>query len=92
MKDEVVKLDINAVSLRQAVLCANCEVISDSPHETCAVCGSHSLLPLARVLGGMPEATDQVAQEVSKERPSVAVGNVLVLTSKSHQARRRRAS
>ena len=47
MKDEVVKLDINAVSLRQAVLCANCDVVTDSPHDTCVVCGSRSLLPLS---------------------------------------------
>ena len=46
--------DINAVCLRDAVLCADCEVISDSTHETCRVCGSHSLLSLSRVLGTLP--------------------------------------
>jgi hypothetical protein len=35
-----------------AVLCADCEVISDSSGELCSVCGSRSLLSLGRVLGG----------------------------------------
>lgn len=46
------KLDVNAVYLRNAVLCAECEVISDSPHDTCRVCGSRSLMSLSCVLGG----------------------------------------
>lgn len=46
------KADVNAVYLRNAVLCAECEVISDSPHDTCQVCGSRSLLSMSRVLGG----------------------------------------
>lgn len=43
---------LNSLHLLQAVFCANCEVISDSPGDTCAVCGSPSLLSLSRVLGG----------------------------------------
>ena len=43
---------LNTVHLLTAVLCADCEVISDSPGETCSVCGSRSLLSLGRVLGG----------------------------------------
>ena len=35
-----------------AVLCADCEVISDSAGDTCVVCGSRCLLSLGRVLGG----------------------------------------
>jgi hypothetical protein len=46
------KPDVNAVCLQKAVLCADCEVISDSPHDFCCVCGSHSLFGLSRVLGG----------------------------------------
>jgi hypothetical protein len=44
--------DVNAVWLRNAVLCADCEVITDSPHDNCRVCGSRSLLNLSSVLGG----------------------------------------
>ena len=43
---------LNTVDLMSAVLCADCEVISDSSGEVCAVCGSRSLLSLGRVLGG----------------------------------------
>jgi hypothetical protein len=42
----------NLIPLQQAVLCANCEVISDSKNGHCIVCGSPSLLNLARVLSG----------------------------------------
>lgn len=89
MRDKVIKLDFNVVSLRRAVLCVNCDVITDSPHDICLVCGSRALLPLARVLGEMPEAAAWVAREVAAEQPSVAVDNVLVLTPKPHRARRR---
>ncbi len=43
---------LNAVPLQHAVLCADCEVISDSAGEVCSVCGSRSLLSIGRVLGG----------------------------------------
>ncbi|HVP53998.1 MAG TPA: hypothetical protein VMU45_03310 [Candidatus Eisenbacteria bacterium] len=43
---------LNTIALLNAVLCADCEVISDSSGEVCAVCGSRSLLSLGRVLGG----------------------------------------
>lgn len=50
--DESKNSNLNAVCLQNAVLCADCEVISDSPHDTCCVCGSRSLLSLSCVLGG----------------------------------------
>jgi hypothetical protein len=43
---------LNAVALKNAVLCAECEVVSDSPHDTCLVCGSRSLVNMARMFGG----------------------------------------
>ena len=43
---------LNTIQLMNAVLCADCEVVSDSASDVCAVCGSHSLLSLGRVLGG----------------------------------------
>lgn len=45
---------LNAVGLAHAVLCANCDVISDSQHDHCQVCGSRSLLNISRLLGEMP--------------------------------------
>jgi hypothetical protein len=43
---------LNAVALQNAVLCAECDVVSDSPHDQCLVCGSRSLFNIARVFGG----------------------------------------
>jgi len=43
---------LNAVSLQNAVLCAECDVVSDSPHDRCLVCGSPSLFNISRMLGG----------------------------------------
>jgi len=43
---------LNSVPLLEAVLCADCEIISNSGGESCQVCGSRSLLSLGRVLGG----------------------------------------
>jgi hypothetical protein len=45
-------LNTNLVRLHNAVLCANCEVISEALNGHCASCGSQSLLSLSRVLGG----------------------------------------
>jgi hypothetical protein len=47
---------LNAVALQNAVLCAECEVVSDSPHDTCLVCGSRSLFNVARIFGEPSEA------------------------------------
>jgi hypothetical protein len=43
---------LNAIPLLNAVLCADCEMLSDSASDTCEVCGSRSLLNLERLLGG----------------------------------------
>jgi hypothetical protein len=44
---------LNAISLSNAVLCADCDNVSDSPHDECLVCGSRSLFNISRALGGM---------------------------------------
>ena len=43
---------LNAVALQNAVLCAECDVVSDSPHDRCLVCGSPSLFNIARMFAG----------------------------------------
>ena len=43
---------LNAVALQNAVLCAECDVVSDSPNDRCLVCGSPSLFNIARMFGG----------------------------------------
>jgi hypothetical protein len=50
---------LSTIQLMSAVLCADCEVISDSPGDVCSVCGSRSLLNLGRVLGGCIEAEER---------------------------------
>lgn len=45
-------LNTNLVRLDKAVLCANCEVISEGLNGHCAGCGSQSLLRVSTVLGG----------------------------------------
>jgi hypothetical protein len=40
------------VSLRNAVFCVDCEMVSDSPYEVCTGCGSRSVVSLCRLLGG----------------------------------------
>ena len=58
---------LNTVPLVNAVLCADCEVISDSSGEVCSVCGSRSLLSLGRVLGG--SVGDERAVLLAEEEP-----------------------
>jgi len=45
-------MNVNTVALQNAVLCAECDVVSDSPHDRCLVCGSRSLFNIARLFGG----------------------------------------
>ena len=78
---------LNAISLQNAVLCADCDVVSDSPHDTCMVCGSHSLFNIARVFGGkLPTERASLMVEPSAE---VAKREVVLAFPKRHRARRR---
>ena len=58
MKDPTGWSELNCVSLHNAVLCANCEMISESSTQHCAVCGSCALLSLSRVLGGTVQSAE----------------------------------
>jgi hypothetical protein len=48
-------LHADLVRLTQAVLCANCEVISEGLNGHCTACGSEALLRLSHLLGGTAE-------------------------------------
>lgn len=62
-------LNANIVSLHKAMLCANCEVISDGFNGHCAACGSQALLHLSRLLGGELGAYSEITFEgFSSER------------------------
>ena len=79
---------LNAIALGNAVLCAECDVVSDSPHDTCLVCGSPSLFNIARMFGGsLPQhRTALVPAETMEVRHEV------VLSFPGHHSRRLKAS
>jgi len=80
---------LNAVPLQSAVLCVECDVVSDSPHDTCLVCGSHSLFNVARIFGGnLPkERASLLAQQPVLASPR----EVKLVFRKPHRVRRRAA-
>ncbi len=63
---------LNAVALRNAVLCAECDVVSDSSDDQCLVCGSRSLFNIARLFGG----------NLPQERASLVASEVLETTQR----------
>jgi hypothetical protein len=78
---------LNAVALQNAVLCADCDVVSDSPHDICLVCGSRSLFNIARMFGGnLPENRTTRIESETGESPMPT----LVVTFPSTTTRVRR--
>ncbi len=59
---------LSSIPLLEAVLCADCEVISNSGGEACEICGSRSLLSLGRVLGGCIVGERATLIEVNPDR------------------------
>jgi hypothetical protein len=84
-------LELSSVPLLEAVLCADCEIISNSAGESCEICGSRSLLSLGRVLGGSIEGERAVVLQLDG-RPVHNAFTVLVNpgAAKVLQQRRRR--
>jgi hypothetical protein len=62
------RLKPSLVCLQRAVLCANCEIISEANNGHCAACGSEAVLSLSKVLGG-PLKSD-LAPEFSPATPA----------------------
>ena len=60
---------INAIPLLKAVYCANCDLITNSPHDDCSVCGSHSVIAVARM---WQLVVTEARPKVAKYRVSVA--------------------
>src|SRR5580700_6075 len=80
---------VNAVALQNAVLCAECDVVSDSPHDICLVCGSRSLFNIARMLGGnLPK---QRASLIVDEAVEIASPAAVLTFPRPHRPRRRAA-
>jgi hypothetical protein len=77
---------LNAVELQYAVLCAECDVLSDSPHDICMVCGSRSLVNICRILGGkMPKNRAQLL----KPEPVRITREIVLHFPRPHRVRRR---
>jgi len=78
---------LNAVPLQNAVLCAECDVVSDSPHDACLVCGSRSLFNIARMFGGqLPKQRANLVARGVVEMPS---REFVLPFSKPHRPRKR---
>jgi hypothetical protein len=80
---------LNSVPLLEAVLCAECEFISNSGGESCEVCGSRSLLSLGRVLGGRIEGERAILVDADPDHRRNAF-TVLVNPEAAGVLRRRR--
>jgi hypothetical protein len=72
---------LSAVPLVNAVFCVDCEIISNSPHDACTVCGSHSLISLVRMLGGTLRSQKPQSPEDHTKTPKYN----LELTAKVHE-------
>src|ERR1700685_186611 len=77
---------LNTVALQNAVLCAECDVVSDSPHDTCLVCGSRSLVNIARIFGG--KIPKERAILIAQESIEIVKQEVVLPFPKDHRARR----
>jgi hypothetical protein len=60
------------VRFQHAVLCADCDIISEANHGRCGSCGSQALLGLAKVLGSSFDVSPSLrpCAEVSLETES----------------------
>ena len=77
---------VNAVPLQNAVLCAECDVVSDSPNDICLVCGSRSLFNVARFFGGILPAK---RASLIVQKGEACSRQVLLQFPKPHRVRRR---
>ncbi len=77
---------LNAVALQSAVLCAECDVVSDSRHDVCIVRGSRSRVNSGRILGAnMPNNRAKVLQP----EPLKISWEFVLHFPKPHRVRRR---
>jgi len=75
----------NAVFLQNAVLCVDCDCVTDSPHERCLVCGSRSLFNLSRVLGGTLARSRGTVTELQTAEPPTSVAKLVLNFPKRHE-------
>jgi len=82
--------ELSSVSLLEAVLCADCEIISNSSGERCQICGSPSLLSLGRVLGGTIEGQRAILVPVGSDSRRVGFTVLVSPSATTILAERRR--
>ena len=59
--------ELNVVRLKDALLCANCElIVNETLHGACPACNSKALMSLARLLGG---TIDESTRRIPSPRP-----------------------
>ena len=78
---------LNAVALQNAVLCAECDVVSDSPHDICLVCGSRSLFNIARMFGGNLPKNRATRIEAPIKEPQMP--QLILAFPRKHRVRRK---
>jgi hypothetical protein len=81
--------ELSSVPLLEAVLCADCEIISNSAGDRCEICGSPSLLSLGRVLGGSIEGERAAVVQAERDVPRNGF-TVLINPAASKMLQRRR--
>ena len=78
----------NAVFLQNAVLCVDCDCVTDSPHDSCLVCGSRSLFNISRVLGGsLPRDRAALIDDQTSE-PATSVAKLVLNFPMPREVRR----
>ncbi len=82
-----VRRPLNAVALQNAVLCAECDVVSDSPHDRCLVCGSPSLFNIAHLFGGKLPRDRATLIEPQTREPRTA--ELVLAFPRAHKVRRK---
>lgn len=60
-------MPITSVPLSKAVLCCDCEVISNSQQDArCVVCGSDSVIYVERIVGSLARAVAEYEKEAPR--------------------------
>lgn len=73
--------ELSTIPLQTAVFCVECEIVSNSQHDVCTVCGSPSLVSLDRLLGG---TIRKDGGRTSAKQPQETLKYNLELTVKVH--------
>jgi hypothetical protein len=81
---------LNAVPLQNAVLCAECDVVSDSPHDICMVCGSRSLFNISRIFGG--RLPGRCASLIAPDSVQVPQSEIVLVFPQLHRVRTKAAA